>query len=169
MTRPRFDVILTIEKKIISNVWLNSLAKFTKHLHDLLTTSKREFFEMRVENFKSKASNRFEVKKLQIISINLFCRHCNPYSSFQPVRIGLPGSYTSLNAQVRNINKLNKDNIVYKIWPTGPSLIPGLQLYWNKLPDTSRRSNLLKLLNDRGKHLTDIQWEMEARLLRNVF
>lgn len=28
---------------------------------------------------------------------------------------------------------------------------------------------MLKLLNDQDRHLTDIQWEMDARLLQNVF
>lgn len=167
VTRPRFDILMAEENTKTLTCWKNTLSEYALTWYDIVAHTNKELIVAKLWS-KNAHQSILVQKVLQIHSLVLLCRSCNISQSLQPIHLELFANYSSLISKIHSINEINKDMVLYKIWPLGEALVKGFVSENYKLPNTRNRVKLNKLIQDKTRILSDLRWEIEIRMLGNV-
>lgn len=167
VNRPRFDILLNIKSSELQNYWVRSMSEYAPNWYDIVANTAKELLTVQLL-YSARNPALLGPKRLFVNTLFLLCRSCNSQKSLQPLNIGLFKNLKNLTKYLILINKLNTDNIVYKIWPLGEALVNGFVADNYKLPTTSNRHKLNNLIQSKGLPLTELRWEIEARMLGDV-
>lgn len=169
VNRPRYDVLVNVDDQQKLECWLNAISRQSPNWYDISATTGREFLSMKLQYINGLNSHFLRQITFDVQDILLFCRHCNYLKSLSPVALQLPNSLYELEAKILNFNSINKDNIMYKIWPLSDAYVDGFFLIDEKMGDTSRRSEIENILQNHDLHLNTIRWELVVKQLGNIF
>lgn len=169
VNRPRYDVLVNVDDLHKQEFWLNTVSRQSPNWYDISALTAREFLLVKLQFINSLNSYVLKQIAFDVEAIQLFCRHCDYRKSLRLVTLGLPNSVQELQSKIISYNSINRDNILYKIWPLSDACVDGFFLLGEKMGDTSKRIDIENILQNKNLHLNVIRWEVLVRQLGNVF